>query len=99
MSHQPALKKVLVLIPLVMLVVCLVLSTASAQTGRYAMLSSGIGGEPSSGGQYSLVAHITQPDETMSGGTYQASGEFQVVAEAVIRHVHLPVVLRGGSAR
>ncbi len=94
MSHQLALKKVLVLIPLVVLAVCVALSTASAQTGRYALLSSGIGGEPSSGGQYSLVAHITQPDETMSGGTYQASGEFQVVAAAVNRQVYLPVIVR-----
>ncbi len=94
MEPHVIVKRTLILMPLVVLAVCLALSTASAQTDRYALLSSGIGGEPSSGGQYSLVAHITQPDETMSGGVYQASGEFQVVAEAVNQQIYLPAVLK-----
>ena len=95
MGHQLALKRILVLVPVVALAACLALSTTSAQTDRYALLSFGIsGGGQSSGGGYSLIAHITQPDETMSGGAYQASGEFQTVTKAVNHQVYLPVILR-----
>ncbi len=100
MGHQATIKRVLLLLPVVALAACLALSTASAQTNRYALLSFGIGsGGQSSGGEYSLVAHITQPGETMSGGTYEASGEFQAVVKATIHQVYLPVIMRTVSSR